>query len=79
MAKSASKKAAHAQPRKTPERDPLTERFFELNSEYGELIDGQASGPDDFITDPDFLARFPRPSDDEIRAAVKGKKRKADT
>lgn len=73
--KAASRKQRTPRSRATPKRDPLTERFFELNDEFGELIDGRASGPDDFVTDPEILAQFPRPSDEEIKEAVKGKKR----
>lgn len=77
--KAAGRKQRPPRPRVTPKRDPLTERFFELNDEFGELIDGRASGPDDFVTDPEVLAQFPRPSDEEIRQAIKGKKHDSQT
>ncbi len=56
--------------RKTPTRDALTEQFFRLNEQFGELIDGRVAGPDDFVTDPPELAKYSRPSDDEIKEIV---------
>ena len=48
----------------------LPETFHLLNQKFGEVVDGRVFGSDDYITDPDELSRFPRPTDEEIRQQV---------
>lgn len=55
-----------------PQVDPLVERFFDLNQVFGEVVDGRVLGRDDFVTDPDQLSQFPRPSEEEVREQVRG-------
>lgn len=54
-----------------PQVDPLVERFFDLNQVFGEVVDGRVLGRDDFVTDPDQLAQFSCPSEDEVREQVR--------
>jgi hypothetical protein len=42
-----------------------------LNEQFGEVVDGRALGPDDYVTDPDELAKYPRPTEEEVREQVR--------
>ena len=48
----------------------LNETFHHLNQRFGEVLDGKVLGRDDYITDPEQLAQFPRPTEEEIRLQV---------
>ena len=61
---------ASASHRSAPKLDAMSEHFFLLNDQFGEVVDGKVMTADDFVTDPHELSKYHRPSDDEIRDAV---------
>jgi hypothetical protein len=65
-----SGRATHVR-RQQPAKDPLMDEFFRLNEQFGEVVDGRVLGPEDYVTDPDELAEYPQPTDEEVREHVR--------
>lgn len=71
MAEPSSRPASSQRRRRRPAKDALFGKFLRLNKQFGEVVGDRSLGSDDYVTDPEELAKFPQPTDEEVVELVR--------